>query len=53
MRILSEKENAPMLAYLIEMAIIEADDLVQGNHTNHPVPTGTGAKVSKLVETIV
>ena len=26
MRIMSEKENAPVLAYLIEMAIIEARD---------------------------
>ncbi len=36
MRMLSETEDAPMLAYLIEMAIIEADDLVEGVHVEHP-----------------
>ncbi len=32
LRIMSEKENATVLAYLIEMAIIEAKDLAEGIH---------------------
>ena len=35
MRIMSEKQNAPVLAYLIEMAIIEASDTM--NTTQNPV----------------
>ena len=35
MRLMSERENAPVLAYLIEMAIIEARDTA--NEVQNPV----------------
>lgn len=48
MRLMSEKEDAPILAYLIEMAIIEARDMI-GKNQNTKTLAGGKAKDVKLV----
>jgi RNA polymerase-interacting CarD/CdnL/TRCF family regulator len=49
LRILSEKEGAPVLAYLIEMAIIEANDLSDGIHVAVPAQKADSKGIRQLV----
>lgn len=49
LRLLSEKEGAPVLAYLIEMAIIEARDLSEGIHVTAPGQQADSRDIQQLV----
>ncbi len=52
LRILSESEDAPMLAYLIEMAIIEANDLADSINVRRDAPQGKTQLEQSLIESL-
>ncbi len=49
LRVMSENENAPVLAYVIEMAIIEAKEMGESIQLAQPSPADDIVEIKQLV----